>query len=155
MDSCTISHAPVCVARHSQRAPFTGAPSRVSARASSASRTLRFRTAVLPSWRQTEWSAVRNSSWPLSAGTRCPVVTQDAVQFSGDILVGSWSSSPACFTGRHVITLPGVPSPRPWNRAVMKASRSACTVGPKASPMSGVTRFTDSQYCWSDFCSHA
>ena len=79
MDSCTVSHAPIFVARRSRRAPWTGAPAKISDRASSASRTLSFRTAILPSWSQAEWSAVRNFSWTLSTATRCPVMTPDAV----------------------------------------------------------------------------
>ena len=35
-------------------------------------------TAALPSRRQAAWYAVWNGTWPLSADTRCPVMTQDA-----------------------------------------------------------------------------
>ena len=35
--------------------------------------------------RQAEWSAIQNSTWPLSAATRCLVMTQDSVQFSGGV----------------------------------------------------------------------
>ena len=154
-DGCTGSHAPVFVAHHSQRAHWTGDPAKVSARASSASKTPRFRTAVFPSWRQADWSAVRISSWPLSAATRCPVMTQDAVQFSGSVFVVSGRASPACFTGRRVTPLPGVPYPWPWKRAGIRVYCSTCSTGPKLSPMPGGTRCTDAHSCWSDFCSTA
>ena len=87
VDCCTLSHSPVFVSHSNQHAPWNRAPARVSARASSALRTLRFCTYDLPSQMQAEWSAVRNSSWPQSAATRCPVMTQDAFQFSGLFLL--------------------------------------------------------------------
>ena len=84
VDRFTISHDPVFVACCSLQAPWTVDPTKVFARASSARRMLRFLTTVLPSRRKAEWSDVRNSYWHLSAATRCPVMTQDAVQFSRD-----------------------------------------------------------------------
>ena len=142
---------PVFVACHSRRAPWTGAPDMVSARSSSSSRTLRLRTAVRPSRRQAKWSAVRKSSWPLSATTRRPVMKQDAAQLSGAVFVGSCRNSPACFSGRRVTLLPGAPSPKPWKRAGKKFSYSASSTETKASPMLGVTRCTNAHSCWSDF----
>ena len=143
MDGCTVSHAPVSVVRHNQRAPWNRYLARVSARASSSRRTLRFRTAVLPSRRQTEWSAVRISSCPLSTVTRCTVMTQDDVKLSGAVFVRSGRYRPACFTGRRVTPLPSFPYPSPTKRSRIKASCSACSTGPKASPMLGVTRCTN------------
>ena len=129
--------------------------SRVSARASSAFRALCFHTAILPSQRQAKWSFVLNYSWTLIAVTRCPVMTQDAIQFSGAFFVGSVRAMPACFTGRRVTPLPGVPSPRAWKRSGTKASCRAYFAGAKAFPMSGVTRCMNAHYCLSDFCSTA
>ena len=151
MNGCKISHAPVFVACRSRCAPWTAPPFRVSARAYYDHRTLRFHTDILPSWRQAEWSIVRNSSWPLSAATSCPVTTQDVVQFSGAVFVGSGRARPACFTGRRVTPLPNIPSPRPWKRDGIKASHSACSTKPKASLMSGVTRCKNYHSCWNDF----
>ena len=34
-------------------------------------------------------ACLRDGTWPLSADTRCPVMTQDACQFSGAVCVGS------------------------------------------------------------------
>ena len=127
----------------------------VAVRSSSAHYALRLRTAVHPYWRQAKWSAVRNSTWPLSAATRCPVMTQDAVQFSGAVSVGYGRDSPAYFTGRRVTPLYGPPSPNPSKRAGKKVSRRAFSIGPKASPIPGVTRCTNAHSCWSDFYSTA
>ena len=153
MDGCTVSDAPVFVICRSWRAPWTGGPAKVSDRSSSTSKTIRFRITVLPFRRQAEWSAVWNSSCPLSAATRCPVMTQDAVHFSGAIFFGSGRCSPACFNARCVTPLPGAPSPRPWERVVNKVYCSAYSTGPKASPMPGVTRCKNAHSCWSYFCS--
>ena len=110
---------------------------RVSSRVSSALRTIRFCTSVLPSWRQVDWSAVRNSSCPLITATRCPVMTHRAVQLLEAVFVGSGRFRPACFIGRWLTHLTGVPSPRPWKRSQMKASRSACCTEPKMPLMPG------------------
>ena len=139
MDGCTVSHASVFVTRRSRRANWNWPPAKVFVRYSSTSRTPQFCTSILTSRRQAQWSAIRNSSWPLRAATRCPVMTHEAVQFSRAVFVGSGRSGPACFTGRRVTLLPGVPSPRPWNRAGMKVSRSACYTGPKAPLMPEAT----------------
>ena len=155
MDGCTVPHAPGFVARCSWHVPWTNLPARVSARASSALRMLRFCTAVLSYWRQAEWYAVWTSSWPLSAATICPMMSQEAVQFSEAFLVILGRARNACFTGRRVTPLPGVSSPRTWKRAGMKAPPSACSTGPKASPMLGMTFCTNAPYCWSDFYSTA
>ena len=72
-------------------------------------------TAALPCRRQAAWSAVRNATWPLSADTMCPVMTQEACQLSGAVRDGSGRASPAYFTGKRVIALPGAPSPIPLN----------------------------------------
>ena len=152
---CTISHAPVFVAYSKRCGPSTGDPARVSAVAFYALRALRFHTYDIPSRRQAEWSAVRNSSWPLSAATRCPVTTKDAKQFSGDVLVGSRRARPACFTGRRVTPLPGVLSTRPWKGAGTKAPQSACYTRTKAYTMLGVTCCKNDHSCWSDFYSPA
>ena len=97
MNGCTISRAPLFVAHHSQRAPYTRDPTRDSSGASSVYRMPRFSTAVLPYRRQVEWSAVRNSSRPMIAATRCPVMTQDAVDFWGAVFFRSGRVRPACF----------------------------------------------------------
>ena len=89
VDGCTVSQAPVFVARCSRHVLWTEAPASVATSASSAHFWLGRRTAVRPSRRQAEWSAVRNSTCPLSAVKRCPVMTQDAVHFSGAVWVGS------------------------------------------------------------------
>ena len=57
----------------------------VAVRASSIRICPRLRTAVQPSQRHAEWSAFQNSTWPLSDATKCTVITQDAVQFSGAV----------------------------------------------------------------------
>ena len=115
----------------------------VSTRASSAQWALRFRTAVRPSWRQVKWSIVRNSTCYLIAATRCPVMIQDVVQFSGAVSIGSSRASPACFTGRQVKPLHGDPYPNPLNMTGKKVTRSAFLTGSKASPMPGVTHYTN------------
>ena len=141
VDGCTVSHAPVFVALRNQHVPLTRATARGSSRDSSSLRTIRFRTAAPLFQRQAEWYAVRNSSWPLSAAMRCPVMTQGAVQLSRAIFVGSGRARLAYFTCRRVTPLPGFPSTRPWNRARMKTYRSSCSIRPKASPTLGVTLF--------------
>ena len=152
---CTISHAPVFMACYSQQAPWTGGAAKVSARASSASRLIRLRTAVLPSQSQAEWSAVRNSSWPLSAVMRCPVMKQDDVMLSGSVFVRSGRASPAYVIGRRVTSLPGVTSHRPWKRSDMRVYCSACSTRPKAYPMPGVTHCMNAHSCWNALCSPA
>ena len=82
----------------------------------------------------------------LSAATSYPVMTQDAIQFSGAANVGSGMAIPACFTGRPVTPHSGAPSPSPSNNANKKVSRSAFSTGTKALPMPGVTRCTDAHY---------
>ena len=106
-----------------------GGGAKVFVMASSASKTLHFCTTVFPSQKQAEWSDIRNSSWSLSAATGFPVMTQDAVQFSGAVFVVSGRDIPACFTGRRVTPLPVVLSPRPWKRAGKKVSCSNSSAG--------------------------
>ena len=77
-------------------------------------------------------------------------MTQDTVQVSEAVFVGSGKARPACFAGRHVTPLPGVPYPSPLKRSRMKASCSTCSTGLKASPMLVVTRCTNAHSCWSD-----
>ena len=125
----------------------------VAARASSTSWELCFRTCVRPSWSQADWSAVRNSTCPLSDLTRCPVMTQDTVQFSGAVFVGSGRASPACYTGRRLTPLPSAPYSNPWDSSDKKVYHSAFYTRPKASPMPGATRCTNPHSCWSDLCS--
>ena len=91
----TVSHIPVFVARRKWRENCTSAPSRVSASASSDHLALHFRNSSLPSLINAEWSTVLNSSCPLSAVDRCPVMTQDALKFSGAINVGYGMARPA------------------------------------------------------------
>ena len=81
------------------------------------------------------------------------MITQDAVQYSGAVRVGSVRASPTCFTGRRVTPCSDAPSPSPSNIIVTKVSRSAFSKGLKASPMMGVTRCNNSHSCWRDFCS--
>ena len=66
-------------------------------------------------------------------------MTQDAVQFSGAVFIGSDRASTDCFNGRHVNPLPDVTSHSTWKRASKKVLRSTSSIGPKASPMPGVT----------------
>ena len=80
-------------------------------------------------------------------------MTQDAIQVSGAVFVESVRASPYFFTGRHVTSLLGVTSTRPWKRAGKKVSCSASSTSPKVSPMPGVTRYTNTHSCWCDFCS--
>ena len=94
-DGFTVSHIPVFVTRRKWRATWTRAPARVSSSASSDHLVFRFCTSSLPSLRNAACSAVLNSSWPLSADMRCPVMTQDALQFSGAVSVGYGRARPA------------------------------------------------------------
>ena len=110
VDGSTMSQAPVFAARRILCACWTGGPSSAAVNAASARCFPLCRTASRPSPRQAVWSAVRNAAWPLRAATRCPVITQDAVQFSGAVWTGSGMASPACFTGRQVFALVGSPS---------------------------------------------
>ena len=153
VDNCTVSQALVFVARCSWCARSTGGPSIVSASASSACSWPHCQTAVRPYQRQAKWSAVQNSTWPLSAVTRCPVMTQDSVQFSGDVCVGSGRANPDFLTGRRVTPLSGMPSTGPSNSSETKVSLSAFSTRPKASSMPGVIRYKNAHSCWSDFCS--
>ena len=127
----------------------------VASRASSAGCALCFQTFVRPYWRQAEWSSIRNSTCPLSATMRRPVMTHVVVQFSGTVFVRYGRASPACFTDRQVTLIPGDPSPSPLNRTGKKVSCSSFSTVPKASLMPGVTRCTNDHSCWSDFCSLA
>ena len=80
-------------------------------------------------------------------------MTQDAVQFSGAVIVVYGRDSPACFSGRQVTPLYGALSPNPSKRDGKKVSCSAFSTGLKVSSMTGVTRCMNSHSCWSDFCS--
>ena len=82
-------------------------------------------------------------------------MTQEAVQFSGGVFVGSRRAIPACFTDRRVTPLPGAPSPNLLNRAGKKVSCGTFSTGTKAPPMPTVTHYTNAHSCWSDFCSPA
>ena len=110
----------------------------VSARASSARWALLFRTNIRPSWRQAEWSAIQNSTYPLRAATRCTVMTHDAVKFSGAISVVYRRASPACCTGSQVTPLPGAPSPNTSKRSRKKI------------PQRFINRAKGVSYAWSD-----
>ena len=153
VDGCMFSQAPVFFARCSQRVCETGAPSSAAVRASSACRFPLCQTTVRTSWRQAKWSSVRNPTWTLSAATKCPVTTQDAVQFSGAVWVGLLRANTACLTGRRVNPHSVIPSRSPSNNANTKVSFSAVSTGTKASPTPGSTRCTNAHSCWSDFCS--
>ena len=153
VDGCTVIQDPVFFARHIRRAPWTEAPAMVAAGASSARWALRLQTDVHPSWRQAKWSDVQNSTWPLSAATRCPVMNQDAVQFSGAVRIGSGRAGPRCFTGRRATPLSGAPSPNHLKITSKKVSCSAFSTISKLSPMLGVTCCTNVHSYWSDFFS--
>ena len=155
VESCTVSQAPFFVACCSQRDCKTGFPSSAAVISSSSSRCPCLPTSVRPSRRQAKWSAVRNSTCPLSAATKFPVMTQDAVQFSGAVWGGSGRASLACLTGRRVTPRSGTPSCSHSNNAGKKVSFNAFFFGPKESPTPGVTRCTNAHSCWSDFCSPA
>ena len=102
VDGCTVSQAPVFVARRIPRALSTGGPASVAVSASSACCWLCLKTAVRPSRRQAECSAVRNSTWNLSSAMRCHLMKKDAVQFLGAVWVGYGRANTACFTGREI-----------------------------------------------------
>ena len=106
VDGCTISQAPVFVARHNRRVTTSGSPAMVVSSDAIAFATLFRWTAAHPSQRQAAWSAVQNGTWPLSADTRCPVMTQNDCHLSGAVCVGSGMASPACFTGSLVFENP-------------------------------------------------
>ena len=82
-------------------------------------------------------------------------MTQDAVQFSGDVWIGSGRANPDCLTGRRVTPLCGTPFPSPSNNAGKKVSLSAFYARMKIFPMPGVTQCMNAHSCWSDFCSPA
>ena len=82
-DSRTIIHPPIFITLHKRHVTWKRAPNRVSASATSERLSFRFRTSYLPSLINAVWYADLNSSWSLSGATRCPVMTQDSVQFSG------------------------------------------------------------------------
>ena len=111
----------------------------VATRVSSTHWALRFQTSVCPYWRQVKWSAARNSTWPLSAATRCHVMTQDAVHFSGAVSVRFGRENTACFTVRRVTPLSGDLSPNPLKSFDKKVSYSDLSNRPKASPIPEVT----------------
>ena len=155
VDGCTVSQAPVFVARLSRRVTIAEALAMVVSSDATALASFWRRTAALPSRRQATWSAVRNGTWPLSAETRCPVMTQDACQFSGAVSVGSGWAISTCFTGKRVISLPGALSPTPSNSAGRNAFAISSSTGPNSLPIPGVTRCTNAHYFWSDFCRSA
>ena len=136
-----------------QCATWTGASGWVSSSASSDSLAFLFRTSSLPLLINAAWSALLNSSCPLSAATRCPDMTQDSIPFSGSVIVGSGRDRPYCFTGRCVTLLPMTNSPIPYNRSYMKDYRRAFMTFLNAFLMSGVTWWNDSHYCCSELCS--
>ena len=107
VDGCNISHDPVFFTRHKRRDNWAGALTRVSYSASSDRLAFRLCNSSLPYLRNLAWHDALNSSWTLSAATRCPVMTQDDFQLSGAASVGSGRSRPACFTGKRVTTCPG------------------------------------------------
>ena len=146
VDGCTVSQAPVFVARLSRRVSSNGALAMDVSSDAIALATFWRRTAALPSRRQAAWSAVRNRTWPLSADTRCPVLTQDACQFSGAVRVGSGRAIPACLTGQRVISLPGAPSPTPSNSAGRNAFVISSSTGLNALLIPGVTRCTNAHF---------
>ena len=151
INSYTISHTTVFVTRRKQSETWPWEPAWVSARASIDRLEFLFCTSFIPSLRNMVWSAVLNSSWPLSDATRSPVTTYDAVQFSGTFSVGSRRARCACFTGRRVTPRSGIPSPTTWKRAVMKDTQSNFSTSLKASPVLGVTRCTNAHSFWGDF----
>ena len=153
VDRCTISHAPVFVVRLKRHETWTREPSRVSSSASYDRNTVLFLTYTLPYIMYAEWSSILNFSWPLSTATRCPLITQDALQFSRAVFVGSGRAKTACFIGKRVTPCPRVPSPTPCKKSGANVSRRAIYNGPKASPMYGVIHCTNSHSCWSDFLS--
>ena len=113
VDGFTVSQAPLFVARCSRRACRTGTPSSAAVSVSSACHCLLRLTAVRPSRRKAEWSILQNSTWPLNAAMRCPVMIKDVVQFLGAVWDGSVKDNPDCLTGRRVTPLSGTPSPSP------------------------------------------
>ena len=66
VEGCTVSQVLIFVARCGWRACKTGAPYSTAVRDSSARLLPLFLTTVRPSQRQPKWSAVKNSTWPLS-----------------------------------------------------------------------------------------
>ena len=108
---------------------------------------------IYPPFRSAAWSTVMNYSRPLSAATRCHVITQDAGQLSGAVNVRSRRAGPACFIDRQVNPRHGIPYTTNWKRDGMHDSRSAFLTSPKASAMSGEIHCTNVHSYWSDFCS--
>ena len=107
----------------------------------------------LPSQRQAKWSTVLNSACPLSAVTKCPVITQDVVQFSGAVWEGSGRASPVCLTGSQATPRSGTPSRRPLNNTGTKVSLNASSTGPKESLTHWVTLCTKAHSYWGYSCS--
>ena len=85
---CTVSHAPVFTNYLKGNVTWTRAYGRVSTSASSDHLAFRFLISSLPSLRNAAWSVVMKSSCLLISSTRCPVMTQDTAQLSGDVTVG-------------------------------------------------------------------
>ena len=106
VDSCTLSHAPVFITIQKWCVTEVGALVRVSSSDVSERNTFLLTTYFRPSRRITACSTVQNFSWYRSTVTRCPVMAQDAVQFSGVVLGGSERARPTCFTSRRVIPRP-------------------------------------------------
>ena len=61
-----------------------------------------------------------------------------------------WEVQARLFHGQVGNSFPSVTSTRSWKRAGMKAYLSACSTGPKVSPMLRVTRCTNAHLCWND-----
>ena len=155
VDDCTVSHARVFVTRRKWRATWTGALARVSCSASSDRLAFCFRNSSLPYLKNLAWSHVLNSFWSLGTAMRCPVTTQDAVEFSGAVMFRYRRAIPARFTVRQVTPCPRIPFPTPWKMDGMNESVGAFLTSTKRSPMSGVTRCKIAHPCCSDFCSSA
>ena len=64
-------------------------------------------------------------------------MTQEDVQFSGAVCVGSVRAYPACLIGRRVTLLSGTPSPSSSNKASTKVSLSAFSTKPKVANAQG------------------
>ena len=116
---------------------------------------LRFCTSSHPSLINAAWSAIRKFSWPLHDLTRCPVTSQDSVQFSGDVIVGSGRNRPARFTDGRVTSLLVIPYPTPWKRSGRKYFWIASLTGTNYSQISGGNSCTNFHSCCIDFCSLA
>ena len=98
-----------------------------------------------------EWSPVLNSVRLWRAVIRCPVTTQESVQFSQADRVRFGISSPACLTGRRVIPSERTSAVVPLKRGGRKDLSKASSTGRNNSVMCRVAPCTKAHSSWRDF----